>query len=197
MAVPNGKKPEFSRIEFLKLSGVVAGGAAMILLSRRRTYAEGVYPPGALPSGEFEAACLRCARCVEVCDQQALDSGIDGLPRINGINGYCDFCMDCVEACPTTALSPVSVEQPVIGVVSINQNRCLAWQWPSCRLCYERCMELYEAIHLDDDWRPMIDMERCVGCGACVEVCPVSMVNGENKLHGKAICLFNIGEVPV
>jgi ferredoxin-type protein NapG len=181
---------KLSRNDFLKISGAIAGGGALFLFTQQQAFAAGVRPPGALPSGEFEAACLHCSRCVQICDQQALDLDLEGLPRLTGLNGYCDFCNKCIEVCPTSALSPVSFSPTVLGTAEIDTNQCIAWNWPGCRLCFERCEDLFQAITLDEEWRPIVNADMCVGCGACVTVCPQTAVPGRSRKHGKAVRLI-------
>ncbi len=97
--------------------------------------------------------------------------------------------MLCVEICPSGALQPVDIETPTLGKAVIDRHRCIAWQWAGCRLCAEKCADLWQAIWIDEDWRPHIDETLCTGCGACVTVCPQSAKFGGSRKHGKAVAL--------
>ncbi|MEW6201827.1 MAG: 4Fe-4S dicluster-binding protein [bacterium] len=41
-----------------------------------------------------------------------------------------------------------------------------------CTLCAKACKE--DAIHSDDEGRPMFRPEKCIGCADCIRVCPTS-----------------------
>ncbi len=183
-------RPQVSRREFLRLTGgVAAGGLLVLLLKPSPVYAIGARPPGAMPELLLSSSCIHCSRCVAVCDQNAIQLDENGLPHIRGLDGWCDFCMKCGEACPTGALTPVDPQTAKIATARIDKDRCIAWDWNACGLCYERCLELQQAIWRDDDLHPFVDENKCNGCGACVMVCPRSAVPEMHKKYGKAISL--------
>ncbi len=187
----NSKERKINRQEFLRLSFSAVGVGIVGYLYGKKDSRGGVYPPGAESKILFGSLCSSCGLCAQACDQSAIEMDVSGQPIIIGIKGYCDFCDLCIDACPTEALKPYDPETEILGLAVIDQERCIAWNWPGCRLCYEKCIDIREAIWIDDELRPYVDNEICNGCGACVSVCPQSAKMNEPRSRGKAVRLVS------
>jgi len=173
-----------SRRNFLKLGAAIAT-CSLINLSAPRILVPisfvvpSLRPPGALPESDFLATCNRCSRCVKVCPTGGLvpmsfSSGIIAYetPELIPRKGACDLCMQCFRVCPTGAIRQIKVKEVKIGVARLDEQTCLAWaQGKACLICKERC--LADAITIDDGKRPYIQSQKCIGCGACENACPV------------------------
>ena len=167
-----------SRRRFFKVAFTVALAA---VLWKRVVWAadEVLRPPGALPENVFNAVCNRCGRCIQVCPNKALwPMDISGgvlnfeTPRLVPLKGRCDLCLACQEVCPTGAITHMPVEQIRMGQAKITQSRCLAWnEQKLCFVCGEQCP--FQAIKGDERHRPTVLTDKCVGCGACENGCPV------------------------
>jgi len=196
VSIPS-RSTKLSRRDFLKLSGLVAAFGFSIFTLAPQAGFPSVLPPGAIvPADRFSALCNRCGKCAAICHRRAVRQDNAGLPYIDGLGGWCDFCMDCVEVCPTGALMPADPKQIKLGLAVIDEDRCIAWKSIGCRLCYEKCLDLKEAISLDADYRPHIDASLCNGCGACVNVCPQSGKLGSSKKYGRAVALKAVQHAP-
>lgn len=154
-------------------------------------------PPGVVDESEFLSKCIRCGICLKECPTQALQpdfsqSGLEGAwtPILVPRNGFCDFgCNACGQNCPVQAIPPLSLKekrQTQLGHAYIDHNRCLAWSDHSnCIVCEEMCPLPQKAISLDQGQftlpdgslvevlLPVVDRERCIGCGTCENKCPV------------------------
>lgn len=150
-------------------------------------------PPGGQNEKTFIAKCIKCDRCRSVCHTSAI--GIvpieEGFvqartPVMKFHIGSCDFCNKCVEVCPTGALEPFDRLHVKIGVAVLT-DVCIALNFGACIVCHGACP--YKAITLDDEKRPIIDEEKCNGCGVCETICPAlilrSYVGG--KMRGVEI----------
>jgi formate hydrogenlyase subunit 6/NADH:ubiquinone oxidoreductase subunit I len=107
-------------------------------------------------------------------------------PRV----GYCDYgCNACGQVCPSKAIPLLSLEekrQAVIGIASVDRNRCLPWASDTpCIVCEEMCPLPEKAIRLEavtvpdafggtlELQRPYVLRDECIGCGICENHCPL------------------------
>ncbi|MDO4290708.1 MAG: 4Fe-4S dicluster domain-containing protein [Eggerthellaceae bacterium] len=177
----------------LAAAGAVAAKAAFDASRAEDARATLLHPPGALHDGGFAARCVKCGKCIEACPYQALRAApfeagaLSGAPAIDARSQACRLCADfpCVAACPTGALAPVgSREQVRMGVAVIDEDLCLSYKAMRCEVCYRACPLIDEAISISYGARegdsihavfaPVVNAEKCTGCGLCVERCVVS-----------------------
>ena len=78
----------------------------------------------------------------------------------------------CASACEQGALIPPKQGTWPLGEVCLVESRCIAFAGPDCGACASLCPPEAEALRLVRG-RPVIDPEACVGCGRCIEACPV------------------------
>ena len=148
-----------------------------------------IRPPGALPEPAFQDRCVRGGECMKGCLTNTLqpvwfEAGISGLwtPKITARLAGCEQnCNICGHLCPTGAIRPLDMEEKKhakVGTARIIKTRCIAWEQDrTCLICDEICP--YNAIsnqfavgHVVTV--PVIDENRCNGCGYCENKCPVT-----------------------
>ena len=75
---------------------------------------------------------------------------------------------DMVGKCLGTFAEDEQLDRKIKQISSINPDTCIG-----CNSCYIACRDGgYNAIELGSE-RPVIDAEKCRGCGVCQSVCPV------------------------
>jgi MauM/NapG family ferredoxin protein len=180
----------------------VVAGVAMVPLVRlgslaRRPHEFLIRPPGAQDEGEFLSRCIRCGECMKVCLTNGLqpvfwEAGLEGLytSRLVPRMGYCAYsCTLCGQVCPTGAIPRLDLEvkqATVLGTAHVNHSRCIPYsEGTDCLVCEEHCPVSPKAITynlievLDQQGRrvqvkgPVVQPDRCIGCGHCEYVCPV------------------------
>lgn len=131
-------------------------------------------PPWSLKETGFIVTCEKCRSCGDICPKGVIyhyknSAGVvAGTPFLDFSRDFCDYCGECVKACPSGALSFLN-EGKQIGVAQISAGACVALSGTICRSCEESCPET--AISLNPTKYPVIDEEKCNGCGACVPQC--------------------------
>jgi MauM/NapG family ferredoxin protein len=163
--------------------GVVWASAT---LRHRRRATGPLRPPGAAKEETFTGLCIRCGNCSRACPTEIIthETGQHGLagvltPMIVFQDDYCvETCNQCTVVCPSGALQPVPLEDKIkatMGIAVVDMDVCLLGDDRECSICRNRCP--FEAIRLDFSEEfytltPVIDPDRCPGCGACQVACP-------------------------
>ena len=146
-----------------------------------------ILPPGAKDIRHFTKACTACQLCISACPNQVLRPS-DSLerfmqPEVGYERGYCrPECTSCSNVCPTGALTALTREEKSsrqIGrAVWIKKNCLPVSEGVSCGNCARHCptgaIQMIPSVEGDDKSVkiPAINTERCIGCGACENLCP-------------------------
>jgi ferredoxin-type protein NapF len=141
-----------------------------------------ITPPGSTGLKAFTERCTGCQLCVSTCPNLVLSSFDRGegmlQPVLSFEHGFCRVnCVNCSTVCPTGAIRPITVEEKSvtqIGRAYINYDACIVSKDNVvCTSCFRHCPP--KAITLVGDGEiktPVVDNERCTGCGACEYLCP-------------------------
>jgi len=129
-------------------------------------------PPGAVEETLFLERCTKCGDCLPACPYGSIKNDpATGYPVIFANESPCYLCDDfpCIAACETEALLPVGSRSEVrMGMAVVSRADCTADQ--GCRFCLAKCPVEALAVDFIDPY-PVVDQEKCVGCGVCEQVC--------------------------
>ncbi|MDE6865257.1 MAG: 4Fe-4S binding protein, partial [Alistipes sp.] len=165
----------------------VDGGLAVLLDKKVPHRTTPIVPPGAKGLWHIARHCTGCQLCVSACPNGVLRPSTDlrmlMQPESSYERGYCrPECTECSEVCPAGAIHRITPEEKSaiqIGhAVWIRENCIPLTDGVSCGNCARHCptgaiqMVQSDAENPDAPTIPVVNEERCIGCGACENLCP-------------------------
>lgn len=165
----------------------VDGGLAAITDKQRPERRTPIVPPGAKSIKHLSNHCTACQLCVAACPNGVLRPSTDLTrlmqPESSYERGYCrPECTRCSEVCPAGAITPVTREEKTavqIGhAVWVADNCVPLTDGVECGNCARHCpagailMVASDPQDTDSPKIPVVNTARCIGCGACENLCP-------------------------
>lgn len=194
------KPVDKSRRSFLTASAMIAGtavlnaqgkkvdgGMAVILDKKMPKRNTPILPPGVWSARHFAQHCTACQLCVSVCPNNVLrpSANLPTLmqPESSYERGYCrPECTKCSKVCPTGAIKKITpAEKSSIQIghaVWVKENCIPLTDGVNCGNCARHCptgailMVASNPDTPDSPKIPVVNTERCIGCGACENLCP-------------------------
>lgn len=145
-----------------------------------------ITPPGSVSAANMQQHCTACQLCVSQCPNDVLrpSTALGTLmqPVMSYERGYCrPECNTCSQVCPTGAIKPITLAQKsatqVGHAVWVKKNCIVLTRGVECGNCALHCpVGAITMTPLSDDldspFVPVVNEARCIGCGACENVCP-------------------------
>ena len=144
-------------------------------------------PPGSISAKNLASHCTGCQLCVAQCPNDVLRPSTGLLTMMQPVmsyeHGYCrPECNRCSEVCPAGAIRPITLEEKsstqVGHAVWVKKNCVAANDGVECDNCARHCpVGAIEMVPLDPNdelgaYVPAINESKCIGCGACENLCP-------------------------
>ena len=199
-AAAGGGAPDSSRRSFLTVASLFAagswlraqekkvdGGLAAIEEKKVPERQTPLKPAGAKGLRHFADHCTACQLCVSACPNGVLRPsaalGTWMQPEVSFERGYCrPECVRCSEVCPTGAIRPITVADKSsiqIGHAVFHPENCIVnTDGVECGNCARHCpsgaIQMVPSVagKPDSPKLPVVNDERCIGCGACENLCP-------------------------
>ena len=163
------------------------GGLATIENQKIPNRKTPITPPGAQGAAHLKRHCTACQLCISACPNAVLRPShkLATLmqPEVSYERGYCrPECTECSQVCPAGAIKRITTaEKSAISIgyaVWIGDNCVVNTDEVTCTCCERHCptgaITLIERNPQKTNSLkiPAIDKERCIGCGACENLCP-------------------------
>ena len=144
-------------------------------------------PPGSLSVRNLTQHCTGCQLCVSVCENHVLRPSGNLMtlmqPVMSYEQGYCrPECTKCSEVCPAGAIKPITKADKSaiqIGHAVWVKDLCIVnAEGKSCGNCERHCpTKSIQMVPKDPSdpkslLIPVVNVETCIGCGACEHLCP-------------------------
>ncbi len=162
------------------------GGLALVEAKKKPERETRITPPGSVSLKHLADRCTGCQLCVSVCPNRVLRPSSDPAhflqPEMSYEKGYCrPECTKCSEVCPTGAILKITKAEKTaihVGHAVVDPWSCVTSNDESCGNCARHCpvgaIRMSQNEFNPDGVRvPVVNPERCIGCGACEYVCPV------------------------
>lgn len=204
--VNNNESVDESKRAFLTVGAILAGGAmtkgmaktfdgglAEITEKKSPNRLERITPPGSKSYKNIADKCTSCGLCITACPNGVLrpSEDLDSLltPMMSFEKGYCrPECKRCSDVCPTGAISLNDLAEKSathVGHAMLIAANCISMtKGVSCGNCARHCpagaITMAPMTQGDETSpkMPVIDSQRCIGCGACENLCPSSPYSG-------------------
>ena len=164
----------------------VDGGLAVIADKKIPDRATPIVPPGAQSLRNMATHCTACQLCVSACPNGVLrpSTKLKTLmqPEASYERGYCrPECTKCSEVCPAGAILKITAaDKSAIQIghaVWVKENCIPLTDGVDCGNCARHCpagaiLMVSSNPDMEDSPRiPVVNTERCIGCGACENLC--------------------------
>lgn len=187
--VDNGKRAFVTTAAVLTASSalkaqdkVMDGGLAVILDKEIPERQTPIVPAGSASLANFLSKCVGCQLCVSACPNDVLRPSLL-RPAMSYEHGYCrPECTRCSEVCPAGAIVKIDKAEKSsiqIGHAVWKKKNCVIYtDGVECGNCARHCpsgaITMVPSVKDDPDSPkvPVVNRERCIGCGACENLCP-------------------------
>jgi len=138
-----------------------------------------IRPPYGKDESIFQSECPSCESkaCVASCDEKIIFISDDGTPTLDFSKNGCTFCDECANVCEKDILSLKNIDtsEKLNAMFKISLEGCVAHHGVICYSCKEPCID--DAILFNGMFNPIIDEDKCTGCGFCMPRCPVKAID--------------------
>ena len=135
--------------------------------------------------------CYGFGDCSKVCTFGAITMNENNLPVVD--YKKCTGCGVCAKECPQKLFQLADRNQKGVILLCSNRNPVRSMVAKTCKIACYKCNQCIKNCRENcismENYLPSVNLEKCVSCGVCTQICPSKVFKNVDKDETGVFCL--------